>query len=632
MYKIRVLRSTGFNAVNIPNGINTLISSAQSYDDINLTITSPILSAVTLPLAFDAIKKVDYAIIWKGTEGVADFGDASDYWCYFADASKSIPEATDSFTLPLVPDFITMVGLGNIEIIDGITTRSTYALNNVDPSKLTSGDPYLAPSETMQLMTEWIGEGDDYKDYIDSTINIVATAQKDEAITAVSASADVTYPIPEYAEDGRFATYDLYDSTTTSNSRTFKSPGSMLFVYGTTAGNANTLLNQGLAKVRGMGLESAILHACRIPTKYADVETMYDVVGDDNIRQCYVLLMRGKWSSQQTLIDLKQLDDTDDKVAGVLNYSEYTKYGIMSASGESIEADPKDLMTTTNPVIKMVGDPRPDGKPYFRFEKINNNKTDEIEFFRNCIAGLPWKQTQLVFTEASGNALNTAKYEASRQIADYNYNQAQRGIGLQKEFAQQNYEQGVATQDLSLLSAGIDGALSTIGVGHGGGMFSGVQDAVSTAMRYVSRDLSYAQQKSAIAYDQLATVENYSTAKVADALSYGIMQNVVVPTVAFPFNTETLRDFYGNGVLVYRFWYTIDDLTRIGRILKAYGVKYTMKTELNHFIPEAGEDYCYIEAHGVTVGGNVPQWQANGIAMQLANGVRIWNKKPERIQ
>lgn len=631
MYKARIYKNTGFNAVNIPRSITVVEQSATSHNDIDLTITSPIISGLLVPLTFNNIRKADYVIIWNGEEGVDDFATATEYYGYFTDASKSEPMATDCFMIPLVPDFLTSEGVDNITVIDGITTRSTYALNNVAPNKLTSGDPYLAPSETMELKTEWIGEGDSYGDYVESTCDLIQTALNDDAVTATSSTGEeVTYPVPAGAEEQYFTEYKLDDGAT----RTIKSPGTMVQTYDTSITEIKDLVRKGLEKLRAVGLEQGgVINCARIPKKYVEATLAYTGTAP-NITHAWVDVMTGKWSSQATTIDLHQVTaqagTIEEKIAEVLNFSEYTKYGIMSASGESMEADPKDLMTNANPIIRMVGDPRLDGKPYFRFEKINNLKTDNVEFFRNCISGLQWKTIPIVYSKASGNALNTARYQASRNFAEVGYEQAKRGIGLQKEFAQQNYELARDTQTLGLVTAGIDGALSTLGVGAGGGMVSGVRDATMVAMDYISRDLAYAQQKSSLAYSQLATAENYSAQKLADALSYGIQQNVIVPEVQFPYNTETLRDFYGNGVLIYRFWYSDDDLLRIGRIIKAYGVKYNMKTEKSHFIPETGQDYCYVQADGVSL-ANLPQWKANGISAQLQNGVRIWNTKPYHI-
>ena len=650
MYKARIYKNTGFNAVNIPRSITVVEQSATSHNDIELTITSPIISGLSVPLTFNNIRKADYVIIWEGEEGVDDFATATEYYGYFTDASKSEPMATDCFMIPLVPDFLTSEGVDNITVIDGITTRSTYALNNVAPNKLTSGDPYLAPSETMELKTEWIGEGDSYGDYVESTCDLIQTALNDDAVTATSSTGEeVTYPVPAGAEEQYFTEYELDDGAT----RTIKSPGTMVQTYDTSITEIKTLVRRGLEKLRAVGLEQGgVINCARIPKKYVEATLAYTgtVPG---ITHAWVDTMTGKWSSQATTIDLHQITaqagTIEEKIAEVLNFSEYTKYGIMSASGESMEADPKDLMTNANPVIRMVGDPRLDGKPYFRFEKINNLKTDNVEFFRNCISGLQWKTIPIVYSKASGNALNTARYQASRNFAEVGYNQAQRNIGLLKEFAQQSYDFGKDSRILGLTTMGIDMGLSALtgvsgqkallsvasgnyGYDVGGKAIDmpSVHEATNSALGFLQADLSYAQQKSSLAYSQLATVENYSAQKLADALSYGIQQNVIVPEVQFPYNTETLRDFYGNGVLIYRFWYSDDDLLRIYRIIKAYGVKYNMKTEQSHFIPETGQDYCYVQADGVSL-ANLPQWKANGISAQLQNGVRIWNTKPYHI-
>lgn len=648
MYNARVFINTGFNAVNVPYSKTIVTSAATSYFDVTgLTIVQErFLGDLKIPTTWNAIKDADYIMLWDETQTIAES------WCYFITGVAM--QAADVAQVAVVQDFLTSFGgPGALTIIDGITRRSTYALDNVAGNLLATIDEYLAPSEPMQLLTEWIGEGTTGDVYLESTLDVVETAQVDEAETAASSGGyNVTYPVPVYVTPGKYTDFVLNDN----ESKSVKSAGSMIVCPDATgiAGSdeQHTTIEKnfvrqkialGLAKIRGMGLEGSILNQVWIPGKYAVADTFVSVWEDDEEAgepyvQYWVQSMLGKWTEVQTSINMRQLS-TSARENDVLNFSHYAFYGIMSASGETLEADPKDLMTTANPYIKMVGDPRLDGKPYFRFKYINNNIANNSEFFRNAISGLPWRNVPLVFTQKSGNALNTAQHNASRYVQNTAFSAQRKEAALSFQNAQSMAGAELISGAVTgLLGGGITGLSNSFSIeqqknpginaetiGRLGMISTGISLGTQLARQYT-------QMKNAESEFTLArqnAIENFQAAKLADMVSYGIETEVVLPEVMFPYSTETLRDFYGNGVLVYRFWYGSHDVTRLQRILRAYGAKYDVKTIAAHFQP-SGRDYCYVEASGVSVGG-LPQWASNAIAAQIANGVRIWNTRPHNI-
>ena len=200
------------------------------------------------------------------------------------------------------------------------------------------------------------------------------------------------------------------------------------------------------------------------------------------------------------------------------------------------------------------------------------------------------------------------------------------GINSRNDQAIRQYNKAVEAGDTAVLNIErFSNGKSAIGFAlNAAGSILGYEQAAFNLTNSVSQGVSSNAQSMA------NTAAAYQAQKLNDELAYGIEQNVVLPTVMFPYNTETLRDFYGNGVLVYRFWYTQDDIARIRKIIRAYGVKYSMKTDISHFAIETGGQFAYVEATGVSV-ANLPQWLANGVAAQLANGVRIWNTRPTTI-
>lgn len=200
---------------------------------------------------------------------------------------------------------------------------------------------------------------------------------------------------------------------------------------------------------------------------------------------------------------------------------------------------------------------------------------------------------------------------------------------MQRDFNYQNAAMGFGT---GVMSSALHMAGATESPNLG--MVGGAQTASNALIAYSQQDRALALNEQVggarLKNERTAMVENYSQQKLADMMEYGISLNYQAPTIMFPYNTETLRDFYGNGVFVYRLWYSNHDAERVKRIIRAYGAKYSMRIASAHFAIPTGKDFCYIEAQGVTV-GHLPKWQADGLALQLNNGVRIWNTRPAHI-
>ena len=91
-------------------------------------------------------------------------------------------------------------------------------------------------------------------------------------------------------------------------------------------------------------------------------------------------------------------------------------------------------------------------------------------------------------------------------------------------------------------------------------------------------------------------------------------------------NAEFLRDFYGNGCLVYRYKYTQNDINRIDRLLTMYGYRHSKPLTVSDFSNR--QYFNFVKCPNVTVTGH-PRWINDGIHDQLANGVRVCHVLPD---
>lgn len=353
-------------------------------------------------------------------------------------------------------------------------------------------------------------------------------------------------------------------------------------------------IKAGLNRLRSLGVESAIISQVKIPSSYVELNESGNALIGGKYSWSIVRQIIGKWSENAIDIPYVYTEAKNNR----LNYGEFTKYGIISTSGESCEYDAEEIIETgsISPHIKKVGDPRPTGKPYFRFKTVNGDSS-ELGFFRNCISGLPWKNVPLVYREASGNALNTLRYENSKMLST------------------ESYQYGTAQNELAKFKNVSDATLGVVGNLLGGDLGGAVSSLYNPLFTGTSLEIQ-----------QMFRTNSTNVSRRNELSELAIANNVVTPTVNFPMNAEFMRDFYGNGVLVYRYIYSQNDINRIDKLLTMYGYKYSKPLELTDFTNR--KNFNFVLSRNVTLSG-YSKWINNALAEQIANGVRIWHVLPD---
>ena len=127
----------------------------------------------------------------------------------------------------------------------------------------------------------------------------------------------------------------------------------------------------------------------------------------------------------------------------------------------------------------------------------------------------------------------------------------------------------------------------------------------------------------------------YMKERTNELMELNLANSVVVPTVNFPYNSDILRDSYGNGVLVYRYRYSDNDVRRIDKLLTMYGYQVSKPLEADDFVNR--RYFNFIKCSNVSLnasptmsnqGVRRPRWFLDGAAAQLRGGVRIWHVIP----
>lgn len=588
-YNVRIYKNSGYNSTNIPDS-PALLNSASYIDLPALDILQErFLQSIKVKALWSQVKDADYCRL---TDGV-------DTWFYSVESVNML--ATDVAELGVIPDFINSVGgISAITILDGITERVHVSSDNY--GEWNSDDYLLTPNEPLQIKQTWYNTAQsvtNLRTVIESTVDPYLTADSEENVVFQDSTGNYSVCVPKVQGNRQETAYKV------GNADSAYSPKTCLYPFYN--GTYTTDLADALATLRSLGIEQAVIAQVHLPSKFINfvLDTQSDNSG--NIYY-YVKTAQGKDETITTTgLDYEEYSVDNN----LINYSAFMKYGLMTASGNGSEFDPSDIFDSgvASPNVRCISDPHVDGKPYYRFETVNGDKSTN-GFWRNCVGGMPWKQLPLVFQGASGSAINTIKFNNSQAInanafaqagTDYSYNQIQNGLSVA-----QGAISAVAGVAGSALVGDVGGAI-TAGVNGAFGAVGGLVNMAKT-----SADYGYYQK-------------GYALQRKSELANLAIANTVVTPTVNFPYNSDIIRDTYGNGVLIYRYVYSSNDVARIDKLLTMYGYKVAKALEKSDFTNR--QNFNFVMCNNVSIGG-FAKWINEGIAEQLKAGVRVWHVTP----
>ena len=620
MYDVRIYRNTGLNAVNIVDSPALLNDSWQfDFDSVQaLDILQNIhLATIKVKSTWQNIKDVDYCRIGNAQDG---------YFYYFVDGVRMC--AVDVAELNLIPDFITSAGgIDNVEILDGIVTRchvssDTYGAWNIE-------DEFLTPSEPLLLDTEQINFGGASTVYVESSLDL-------GVMSAVGAS--------DAYIDSEGESVQVPKSYTCNVKTSYTMGGNAGSETETTITPVNDIIRNGINRCRALGIESAVRSQFVLPNSLVSATTvnefvryveetqnvviyrveegqptpdsyivpnasfLYDPQKQRQINFTVVSNLSSAFVDSATSLQYEYQNVNNKRVL----YGSLNRIGILTTAGNRLESNPEDTRSgDTYITIRSVGDPHPTGAPYHRFKTMNGNSSVDA-FFLNAVKGLQWKQIPLMYSEPSGNVLNAINFQNSRDMQDLQFmttptglaRTTLEGLGASRETA----------SAITQIGSMVGGMLSGMGVGNLAGGGNGAMVIAGGVTGALGAGLNTGR-----------TMANYDLTRKQEMQQFAIQQRVSSPEISVSYDGEAFRDFYGETVVVYRYRPTPTDINRLDTILTMYGYKVNIAGK---DAPTHNRQYFNYLMGNLTVGGNMPKWLADGITMQVANGVRIWHVKP----
>ena len=595
MWNVRLYYETGFNAVNIPD-TPALLETMTYHDFPALDILQgEHIASVNIKATRAQVKNADYMRLTDGTD------------TFYYIVENFTMTSTDVAVLSIVMDyFTTHGGVTGLTFLDGVVERHHVASADDEYGAYTEDDPMLVPSKELEfdevsLFTDMTADDTTLTGHtiLETTLDLKAIATNANAINYTTQGGDsVTVPLVNATTKVTAVNVNV-DANQGGMTKQFVTPKT---VY---CDANNTDIISAVGRARSLGVEDGILNSYVIPDA-AVVDYANSIDQDGNLSVLY-----GAHDFEDTQLDFEYAQVQNKRVL----YGSLNSFMLVSpANGNSVTFKPEDIAYTsgsqmmTSPRVCMNTDPRPDGRPYFRFEYY---KKDSNDFFLNALRGMEWANAPLVFQRRSGEWASKLQHDASTGILERNQDMAESAnkvqavlgflgagsqatnfVGMEK---QQAFEQAIDT-NYNLGSMGFNIGMNFVTAGMQAGLA------------------------------QRQTELSFKNAYLQEAIGY-LSGKVVAPDLRFAMS-ETLRDFRGNGCIVYRYRPQMSDVAKLDKVLTMYGYKDTEPLAGNEGYMTNRSKFNYIKATGVSVAGNKPKWLRDGVATQLSVGTRIWHVKP----
>lgn len=611
----RIYKKSGFNETNIP-AEPSLFDSLEYVDVPAIDVLQDrYISTLRVKAEYKTIRSADYLRLITGS-----------LTQYFAIKGITMLN-TDTAELSIIQDFIsTAGGVSKLEFLDGITDR--VHVTNDEYGMYTQEDPLCTPSEPLQIQTKFATSlGGESITLLESTLDVGYQGLGSTGSATVYSYTDddgvtnkCTVPSIKHHEHEELdtCTYAIDDTAAITNNVS-------TFVYATESEDSEfrDVLKKGIDRCRALGVDECIINQVSIPKGFIDITTTSYI--DETISSLpvkYITKLVGKWGETVTELPFTKYSKTDGYKNMRINYGTYNTYGLMTVSGEQATFSPEEIYDTDNmfndaPYLRWVADPRLDGKPYYRYKSVNGN-SGKLNFFQNCVSGLSWKQVPLKFTKASGWEIANTRTYNSLDLLSTNYQYTQDTNKIQNRY---NMTSNAISATGNLYGLGV-AASQALSLDFSGALQTGISSGIGLANNLATYEYQSGMYNTTKNYQ----TDTYNLSRRNELADLYINNNIQVPKVSFPMDTQTLRDFYGDGVLLYRYYYSKTDAKRIDKLLTMYGYRFTKFIDATDFTNR--KYFNYVKTSSCTVTG-FSKYINDGCGAQLNNGVRVWHVLPD---
>lgn len=603
-YNVNLYFDTGFNRGNIPDSPALLAQFASKTYDAVFEWQDRYLAEIRIKATFDDVKNADYLKLGESY--------------YVINSVQALSPNTVSLDLTMDP-LTTAGGVSAVSVLSGWAERAHATSDGLFENILP--EPW-APSQRMVNRARVIFRKKEKAEPVLRVVVATCDLRKTELTartltSAAESNGSVTYPELPLVEQGTPGVLTMVQGSGAN-------PDDVRFSYWMPPGMYffdadNAAIQSGLNAIRSIGIESAIVASYEIPKQYllfypdstfgthvfddgfiSTIAAKIEVLSDDSLAYEYKTVKNKK---------------------AICLHNDYEVAAISSGSTNAFGA--KDIYNgDTTPQFVGLSDPASAGCPYFQPRYFDGRETAP---FAEAVAGMPWLNSGIFYTTASGSSLTLAnagrklnRLSVEQDIAESGYNMAQikNGVNAVASLADQAISAsmiGVPTsfslkpQSTFATPEGINAQFGQANVGILGTIAGGFLNAAD-----IER-----QRKNTRTRNQLDMGDNIFATNVS------LMK---APEVAFPVSVNASA-YIGNAVAVSHYTLSDNDLKRFDKFLTMYG--YAVDREFRADDMTSRAKFNYVKTSSVHLkSASVPMNILQNIQDMLDAGVRIWHVAP----
>ena len=558
VFPIKVYYNTGLYVDNCLDSLallDTLGFESKSFEAVWL-LQNRDLREVKIATTYDNIQNADYVVI-------KDTG----YWV------MGITMLNENVcSLSLQTDYVTSIGVSNIEIISGWCTRRCVVDDT--PFTNTITEPFSPERELVidygKLIKPSTHADIDYQIMV-STVDLLAVGETAKTYKSESDDIKVAVPqVPQATQETEFSIDGI--------EKTYYLPNAGCY------NTRNAEVRKGLTAVRSLGVDSCLVDSYSVPREYisfgsAEIQRYEHLTGvNDNVESglnpLYTQVKNNKALSGQ-----------------------FQKYVLLSVvSGDMQYFEIEKIVHENKVTWNIMCDMLPDGRPLARPRYYYSHEND---YWLATVRGEQWQKNPIAYTGNSGQLVNDIAFDRQQNV--------------------QNMQTAVT------LGMGGTSTANNAPVAPQSDDYAGMKNGA----RAYNRDMS--KYRASVANTAISAAGGTAQTGVGlmgvrDAsITHFTQRNIVAPQIKFS-RIYTVQNYIGNFFYDLRYRLSDSDLIAFDNFLTQYG--YAVFEPLTKGCFSGRKNFNYIEAKNVLIRTPRSRVETTGATMQLTGGVRIWHVKP----
>lgn len=575
VYSVRLYKNTGL-AVN---------NSLDDYSLLDILFVGQFIDVPDVALKQDrGIFNIKVSLNWNDAKDI-DYCKINNS-CYWILDITMINDNVASINI--MYDAITSIGIDNIEIIDGWCKRRTLSVDEDLLYKNILDEPFIPTNREMSYGSQWMPNNSlEEKQVVLSTVDLSKTLEEiNEAFICMAKETGELGPmacalpkLPELDIDTAYIMEDTDNIGIAMLNTATKIAGTCIFNLD------NPNVRRAINYVYSISAQNTILDSYMLPNMYFEFNI------DANGKVLSIKQTIKKYKS-------KVSDIINNNINNYYNKKVFSGQFIMIqvnsvGSGNSVSYRPEDILPPNGDINSIeyyiIPDARYNGVPTLAPTTFKQ-QANLAGLMYGSITGAEWQRAPFT-TSKSGMTSQMISYNTGRYIKDFQ-------------------------QGLDIVNS-VEGAYNNI---SNASMMSNVYNESNTAVHSMFSGIT----------GILGSLANMALYQQQAKNNRQMMRVQESAREAHFINAQGLVSYFGN-IFTETIWgLDASDMARFDLFLTAFG--YSVNEQLNKSMLRNNPTFDYIQTDELTINGLFDNNTKQSIINSFNNGVRIWHKKPKKIE